>query len=356
MKSVRFVFLVTLLPVATAEDVCDSGRSAASPVRSSLLQVRHRRQRQPSQPTPASGNWSLIKDKDATGVQTWGVPAELADSASNRRFGQHQRHPRTNGKRSRNAQVDRWTRSGVTELQKAEPISGMPWTVGVEEVHALAGSLSPESDKFFSHSYQTMYGMFLGPLSKGSYKPKMLEIGLGCTMTYGPGASLKFWKQLLPNAELWESDIDVQCVDESRSRGQLENVNVLTGDQGNKTVLAQWLQISGGNFDVIVDDGGHKNGQIKASFDVLWPAVKPGGLYFIEDMHVGRHEDYDDTGGNMVMSDVIQAWIEQLIIAQSRDKAIAKDANTTSLRWPLPDAVDFVMCQAEACVIGKSPK
>lgn len=72
--------------------------------------------------------------------------------------------------------------------------------------------------------------------------------------------------------------------------------------------MESWVVQSGGNFHVIIDDGGHKNHQIKTSFDILFEkALLPGGLYFIEDMQVGRQNYYganDETGP---MSDIIQS-------------------------------------------------
>lgn len=47
-----------------------------------------------------------------------------------------------------------------------------------------------------------------------------------------------------------------------------------------------------GPFDVVIDDGGHLWGQQLVSLIHLWPAVAPGGLYVVEDLHTSYHETY----------------------------------------------------------------
>ena len=37
---------------------------------------------------------------------------------------------------------------------------------------------------------------------------KMLEIGIGCTMSYGGGHSIELWKRYIPNLELHMVDVD----------------------------------------------------------------------------------------------------------------------------------------------------
>lgn len=97
------------------------------------------------------------------------------------------------------------------------------------------------------------------------------------------------WREMMPDAELWEADTDVNCVTQSRKHGLLDGINSLTGDQADRPTLRRWIQKSGGEFDVVIDDGEHTNRQILTSFEELWPQVRPGGFYFIEDLHVGRH-------------------------------------------------------------------
>ena len=59
------------------------------------------------------------------------------------------------------------------------------------QFYDLAKGLKPTSDKVTAHSYETMYGQFVYPLKFAAHTPRMLEIGLGCNMDYGPGASVK---------------------------------------------------------------------------------------------------------------------------------------------------------------------
>ncbi len=140
------------------------------------------------------------------------------------------------------------------------------------------------TDKVSGHNYEVMYGVFLMPivnaLKSTNHKAKVLEIGLGCSMYYGPGKSLELWRQLYgKHADIWEAEYDAACIEKSKKEGQLKGVNLLTGDQADKTVLQRWVKESAGEFHVIIDDGGHSNEQIHNSFDVLFhEALLPGDL------------------------------------------------------------------------------
>ena len=49
--------------------------------------------------------------------------------------------------------------------------------------------------------------------------------------------------------------------------------------------IGAWEAMVGGDFDMIIDDGGHTMEQMQISLNYLWDQVKPGGLYVIEDLH-----------------------------------------------------------------------
>ena len=225
----------------------------------------------------------------------------------------------------------------------------------------------PVSDKVTAHSYQTIYGALLTPETRGTVR-KFLEIGLGCHMWYGAGASVRIWAELLPQAERWEAEFDEACV--THTRDKLVGINVLTGDQGNRTTLARWIATTGGSFDMIVDDGGHYNeqvmtsytmlwphnpnpnpnpnpNQVMTSYTMLWPHLSPGGIYVMEDIHVGRSARYATPygGPSDAPADFLQSIAARLLGGATPPAEKG--------RTPPPDDVEWILCQAQACAFGK---
>jgi hypothetical protein len=158
-------------------------------------------------------------------------------------------------------------------------------------------------------------------------------------------ASVALWKKLFPKAEIWEAEFNGACVTKSKEKGQLDGIHTLVGDQGNSTTLDRWIvESNGADFDVVIDDGGHRNCQIYNTFMKLWPKLKGGGLYFMEDLQVGRSGGYRCEGYDSML-DVINQWNEQLLLSSW--------GTVSNVTHRLPPKVKFIMCQWEACVIGK---
>src|SRR6185503_20962416 len=57
------------------------------------------------------------------------------------------------------------------------------------------------------------------------------------------------------------------------------------GDQASRLHLNRLIERIGADFDLIVDDGGHTMEQQQVSLGFLFPQLRPGGLYVIEDLH-----------------------------------------------------------------------
>eukprot|EP00878_Enallax_costatus_P005274 GHUV01005541.1.p1 GENE.GHUV01005541.1~~GHUV01005541.1.p1 ORF type:complete len:329 (+),score=43.88 GHUV01005541.1:427-1413(+) len=224
-----------------------------------------------------------------------------------------------------------------------------------------AESMKPVTDKVTAHAYDAMYSQYFELMGNKRMEPlKILEIGLGCDMNYGPGASAQVWRKYLPNADIWFAEIDGNCVNAHQAALDKLRVRAVVGEQSQPATLRQWINQTGGQFDVIIDDGGHTNPQIYNSFLVLFhEALKPGGAYFIEDLQVSRHINYLGTGP--VMADVIRDWIDSLLRAVSFKKFdnLHNSPGTQGIpteppqRHPLPQAAKSVHCFAEACVVLK---
>ena len=95
---------------------------------------------------------------------------------------------------------------------------------------------------------------------------KMLEIGLGCNMHYEPGASASLWRKLFPDAESWEVVYDINCVENAKGEEKLDGLNLLTGDQMNISTLHAWINKTGANFDIVIDDGSYQQCQMWTTF------------------------------------------------------------------------------------------
>jgi demethylmacrocin O-methyltransferase len=114
---------------------------------------------------------------------------------------------------------------------------------------------------------------------------RLLEIGiLG-------GASLAMWREYLPQAEIIGIDIDP---DSRRFEAEL-GVTVWIADQGDRfqlETLVSPFERAGEGFDIVIDDGGHQQHQVITSFEVLYPHVRQGGTYVIEDLGCAYWVEY----------------------------------------------------------------
>ncbi len=143
-------------------------------------------------------------------------------------------------------------------------------------------ALSYQTDKSSMHHYYTkLYSMYFEKI-RGE-KLNILEIGID------KGYSLKTWKEYLHNSTITGVDIvDLKHMKEER-------VNIVQGDQKDTVVLKK-INDEFGPFDIIIDDGSHKNDDMQASFDCLFPLLKEGGLYIVEDLHACYWGATHDTG------------------------------------------------------------
>jgi hypothetical protein len=133
--------------------------------------------------------------------------------------------------------------------------------------------------------YGGMYDILLQPIQNSIRS--LVEIGVGtpalmagyCSENYRTGGSLRAWREFLPNAQIYGLDVN----HEAQLKGE-PRITTYLCDSTDSAQAEEVLKRLQPQPDVIIDDGLHtKEGQI-ATLKNFYPALRVGGLYFIEDV------------------------------------------------------------------------
>jgi cephalosporin hydroxylase len=143
------------------------------------------------------------------------------------------------------------------------------------------------------------------------------------------GGSLQMWKHYFGRkARIIGIDIDPQCAAFAEKR-----VEVIIGDQEDRKFLRE-LRDRVGPIDIVIEDGGHTMRQQINTFEVLWPAVRNGGVYLVEDLHTSYWKGY---GGGYkrpgTFIEYAKNLVDQMHAWHSREPdELAVDKYTRSIR------------------------
>lgn len=129
------------------------------------------------------------------------------------------------------------------------------------------------------HDYARQYDRLFSHLR--FEQVKLLEIGVG-------GAeSIKSWLEYFthPKTQVFGVDIvhDTNPYNTPGSK-EIPRYTFVNGDQSCKVFWECFKTDYGRDFDVLIDDGSHRSSDIFTTFTAMWPAMKPGGLYAVEDL------------------------------------------------------------------------
>lgn len=168
------------------------------------------------------------------------------------------------------------------------------------------------------HGYATAYEKYMAPLRE--LEINLLEIGVFS------GKSIRAWLDYFPNARVYGLEIN------PGAPLTHERYVHVTGDQGNPDF---WKSLDLPPLDVVIDDGSHRSADIVTSWNVLWPKVRPGGIYAIEDLYCAYLPEFQTPGKPDTMS-FIRELMDQMNHALhgiehlhfSRELAIFKKAST----------------------------
>ncbi len=148
------------------------------------------------------------------------------------------------------------------------------------------------------HGYTYLYDEIFAPYRYKS--TRVLEIG------FARGRGTRMLAEFFSRGTVHSFDIEPDMQHYNNLTRELrKRIKLYQGDQGDPDSVQRVLeQVYNGprnaakrgyrQFDIIIDDGSHQPEHQRISFDKLWPEVKPGGLYIIEDFHPyyqnGKHE------------------------------------------------------------------
>ncbi|MGN6617187.1 MAG: CmcI family methyltransferase [Ilyomonas sp.] len=132
------------------------------------------------------------------------------------------------------------------------------------------------SDKWGSHFYTQHYSTHFRPFK--TKKINLLEIGVGGYSSKSKGGeSLYMWKRYFSKAKIFSVDIfDKSFLQEKRIR-------IFKGSQVDKDFIENVVFKEMLEVDLIIDDGSHINEHVIETFKILFPKLKSGGIYVIED-------------------------------------------------------------------------
>ena len=136
-------------------------------------------------------------------------------------------------------------------------------------------------DKYGSHFYTEIYDKYMKV--KKNKNIVLFEIGIGglepkvgySGLRTG-GESLKMWRDYFKKGKI----IGIDIIKKKLKLGR--NVETFHGSQNDPEALSKVVK-KYKKFDFIIDDGSHKFKDVKFSFEYLFPSLKHGGYYFIED-------------------------------------------------------------------------
>ena len=151
------------------------------------------------------------------------------------------------------------------------------------------------TDKWNRHWYAKPYAIHLSHLRDQPFT--LLEIGVGGYDDPNEGGqSLRAWKEFFPRAKIIGLDIH------PKANLEQDRIRIYQGSQVDPMVIARIISDNAEGLEVIIDDGSHRSEHVIASFMMLWPLVKDGGWYIVEDLQTsywpnfgGRLNDRDSS-------------------------------------------------------------
>lgn len=175
------------------------------------------------------------------------------------------------------------------------------------------------TDKWGTHFYTQHYNTHFQ--SRRFKKLNILEIGVGgYDDPLKGGNSLRMWKRYFPNSNIYSLDI------EDKSFHQERRIKIFKGSQIDFEFLDKVVSEIG-EIDIIIDDGSHINEHVINTFEYLYPKLKLGGIYAIEDTQTSYFESYGGDYKNISNQHTMMNFFKNMIDSLNSKEISGRELN-----------------------------
>ncbi len=177
----------------------------------------------------------------------------------------------------------------------------------------------------------------------------LLELGAGPDVNMG--ASMRCWKDYFKDT----SDLHVADVNPNIGKLQAEGFKTHIGDLGDVAFLQS---LAATKWDFILDDASHLWHHQIIGFRRLFPAVKPGGIYILEDLCTSFGNFRTVYGMNLDQKDTVFYFLALTRVVASSENTMDNEYvrtiyNLTDMDISLGRTIDMMAWIGNSCVIIK---
>lgn len=137
------------------------------------------------------------------------------------------------------------------------------------------------------HGYLDIYERYFQ--SAKDIELTLLEIGIWS------GSSLRLYEKYFSKAKIIGIDKSQDCLNSCLNSYLIPRSDVYKVDQSNPEDLIEFSKNK--SFDIIIDDGSHYPLDQILSFKILFERLNSGGVYIVEDLHVGYQKAFKGCRG-----------------------------------------------------------
>ncbi len=192
----------------------------------------------------------------------------------------------------------------------------MRWRNNLDKLAAIYNT-DKTGTHFYTQHYQTHFKKFKNK------KINLLEIGVGgYDNPHAGGGSLKMWKRYFSYGKIYSIDIY------DKSPLQEPRIKIFRGSQVDNDFL-EMVTKEMGSIDLIIDDGSHINEHVIETFKMLFPKLKDGGIYVIEDTQTSYWKDFGGDSDDLNNPKTLMNFFKSLTDAMNNKEFIRPNYQQT---------------------------